>query len=123
MMVANLQKGISFCICVVIIVMFVACGYMNEPPIILSEEEKMLYKPVSLTVSLYDVQNSVYGFTFNTINEPLAPVIQIKKIDDEMWSEYALSSEEYFSYTREDEIFNYYVSKIDIPLELPSNCI
>lgn len=41
--------------------------------------DKTLYKPISVTVSLYDAQNSVYGFTFNTKKEPLRPVLQIQE--------------------------------------------
>ena len=42
-------------------------------------EEKIAYMPTSLTMTLYDVENSVYGFTYNTKNEPLRPVLQIAK--------------------------------------------
>ena len=48
--------------------------------IVLTEEDRPLYKPTSLTVTLYDAQKSVYGFTFNTSNKPINPVIQIKKL-------------------------------------------
>ena len=33
----------------------------------------------SLTVSLYDTENSVYGFTYNTQSKPLRPVIQVSE--------------------------------------------
>lgn len=44
-----------------------------------TEEEKVPYTPSSLTVTMYDVENNIYGFTFNTESEPLYPVIQIEK--------------------------------------------
>lgn len=114
---ARIKKALA---AVVFVIGLCACDNGNEELTALTEEEKMLYKPTSLTVSFYDAQNSVYGFTFNTIRVPLEPVIQIRKVDADTWEEYGLSSEEYFSYTAGDEVFNFYVSKTEIPLE--SNC-
>lgn len=83
----------------------------------LSRDEQTLYQPTSLTVTLYDVQKSVYGFTFNTTNEPLMPVIQIKKADATEWSEYALTSVQASSFKSGDLPITYYVSKTEIALE------
>lgn len=83
----------------------------------LSKDKQALYKPTSLTVTLYDPQKSVYGFTFNTSNEPLMPVLQIKKADATKWSEYALTSVEASSYTSRDVPITYYISKAEIALE------
>ncbi len=42
-----------------------------------SPEEKIPFTPISLTVTLYDAENSVYGFTYHTAEKPLRPVLQI----------------------------------------------
>lgn len=84
--------------------------------IVLTEEDRPLYKPTSLTVTLYDAQKSVYGFTFNTSNKPITPVIQIKKLGADTWSEYSLTCESAMSYDSKDSILSYYISKTQIAL-------
>ena len=83
----------------------------------LSEKEKALYKPTSLTITLYDTLNSIYGFTFNTVNKPMQPLIQIRKVDTEEWSEYPLSSEAMYSFNKDGLTVTYYYSKTEISLE------
>ena len=75
------------------------------------------YKPTSLTVTMYDTQSSVYGFTFNTVCQPLCPVIRIKKQEDNDWLEYPFES--YEASTVDENVQNvpYYISKAQIPLE------
>ncbi|MBQ5910831.1 MAG: metallophosphoesterase family protein [Clostridia bacterium] len=42
-----------------------------------SDEARPFYKPTSLTLTLYDAVNNVYGFNWNTEFKPLEPVVQI----------------------------------------------
>ena len=44
-----------------------------------AKENKEDYRPVSLTVSLYDSANCVYGFSWNTAKTPARPVLEIKQ--------------------------------------------
>ena len=85
--------------------------------ILLTAEEKKLYQPTSLTVTLYDSQELVYGFTYNTTKQPLDPVIQVKKNGEEAWSEYPLSSERSSSYNKDETRLTYYVTKGTVALE------
>ena len=75
-----------------------------------------LYMPRALTVTLYNVQGSVYGFTYNSEKAPMDPVIQIKKQGDDTWTDYTPKTEEYSSYSRDDQTITYYVTKAEIPL-------
>ena len=47
-----------------------------------AKENKEDYRPVSLTVSLYDSANCVYGFSWNTAKTPARPVLEIKQPGD-----------------------------------------
>ena len=99
------------------------CGNIGEetffygnPLGTLTDNEKLAYKPMSLTVTLYDAVNSVYGFTCNTESEPLHSVLQIQEGNEltESLSEYSVSV------TR--EITNagsayYYISKVNVQLK------
>ncbi|MBQ9713953.1 MAG: metallophosphoesterase family protein [Clostridia bacterium] len=86
----------------------------------LTDEEKIAYQPISLTMTLYDVENSVYGFTWNTQNNPLRAVIQYEK--GETLTENAqevgvdTTKESYYNDTDTDKIY-YYVSKAELKLE------
>ena len=90
--------------------------------VILTEEE-LRYKPTSLTLTLYDSQNLVYGFTYNTLEKPIKPVIQIKKSDAKKWNEYALSSEKTLTFDGDWAQLYYYVSKATIKLDVNSTYI
>lgn len=97
-----------------------ACGLAGEetftygePLRTYTDEEKVPYKPTSLTVTLYDLETGTYGFTYNTKNEPLRPVIQVAKgstLTD--YQEYAASVEKT---TASGEVF--YVVKAEVALE------
>lgn len=93
--------------------------YYGSPRQQLTEEEKKGYKPVSLTMSLYDAENSVYGFTYNTQNEPLRPVIQIEKGETLTGSalEFGASYSKWTSYDANDNSFDYYIVKVEVELE------
>lgn len=86
-----------------------------------TEEEKALYRPTSLTVTLYDTAESVYGFTYNTQSSPLLPVIQIAQDSNFVdYVEYSVFVEKATSYAKEgskDIEITYYVSKAEIELE------
>ena len=79
------------------------------------------YKPTSLTLALYDPQESVYGFTFNTNEKPLNTVVQVKKEGTEEWKEYPVSSVSATTYNENDIALNYYISKAEVQLEKNSS--
>jgi len=83
---------------------------------IYSDEEKVAYTPVSLTVTLYDAENGVYGFTYNTESEPLRAVIRIRKPGGK-WVEYPVRTQAASSYKKDDSPLSYYVSKAEIELQ------
>ena len=89
----------------------------------LTEEEQEGYKPVSLTMSIYDPANSVYGFTYNTQKEPLRPVLQIEKGNTltENAQQVGIVYSKWSSYDKneadEDYLIYYYVSKAEVELE------
>lgn len=61
---------------------------------------KLKYKPECLTLSFYDISASSYGFTYNTKNEPMAPVIQVcegKTFKENGFKEYAVTVNKYES--------------------------
>lgn len=84
-----------------------------------TEEERASYMPTSLTVTLYDAENSIYGFTYNTQVEPLRPVIQIEKGNEltENYEEYYAHVESAGSYDKNNELFTYYVVKTEVKLD------
>ena len=101
------------------------CGKMSvetftygEPLKEYTEEEKISYTPVSLTVSLYDAENSIYGFTCNTDCAPRRPVLQLAKGDSLTdYKEYSVSVKEYTTYNKDDSLYTYYVIKTEVPLD------
>lgn len=90
-----------------------SCDSSLDKPLV---EDWQLYMPTSLTVTLYDSENSIYGFTYNSVKPPISPVIQIKKLGDNEWSEFIPVSEEFSSYNRDDTSLKYYISKVEIAL-------
>ncbi len=83
-----------------------------------TEEEKLAYTPTSITVSLYDPENYVYGFTYNTDLAPLRPVIQIAKGNSlSSYEEYSLSIKQASSYDASDNVITYYIVKGEVELE------
>lgn len=103
-----------------------ACGQKGQDTFVFGEplraytnEEKANYMPTSLTVSLYDSASSIYGFTYNTVLQPLRPVIQISENKD--FSEF----EEYPAHTQKQttvtqaingKFIDYYIVKAEIEL-------
>ena len=104
-----------------------ACGEIGEETFVFGEplreysyQEKLDYTPTSLTVSLYDTENSVYGFTYNTLAQPLRPVIQISETTDfSNATEYPAHTEKYSTITKEQggSFTYYYIVKAEIALE------
>jgi len=83
-----------------------------------SSQEKILYTPTSLTVTLYDTENSIYGFTYNTRLKPLRPVIQIAEGNDLTgYKEYYAEVEQASTYRDDDGKYTYYIVKAEIQLE------
>ena len=83
-------------------------------------EEELKYKPSSLTVTFYNSQKSIYGFTFNTTEQPIKPMIQIKKKGAALWNEYVFKSEKMMYFNSDWAMQYYYVSKAEVKLD-PNN--
>ena len=85
----------------------------------LTDTEKEAYKPVSLTMSLYDTENSVYGFTYNTAKEPLRPVIQYEKGNalTDSAQEVSATFSKWSTYDEKDATYPYYVVKAEVEFE------
>ena len=84
-----------------------------------TEEDKKAFTPVSLTITLYDTAESIYGFTYHTTQEPLRPVIQIQKGNSltTEYEEFAATSTLAHSYDANDKVISYYVVKAEVDLE------
>ena len=83
-----------------------------------TQEEKIPYTPTSLTVTLYEPENSIYGFTWNTSSKPLRPVIQIQEgnaLTDDC-QEYVAEVELASSYNTDNTAITYYIVKAEIKL-------
>lgn len=84
------------------------------PQISYTETEKVKYTPVSVTLTLFNVQNNTYGVTYNTQLKPVSPVIQVcegSTFDERTAKEYAISSNDASSYNITGTVYNYFVSK------------
>lgn len=83
-----------------------------------TEEEKVPYTPTALTVTLYEAENSIYGFTWNTLSRPLRPVIQIEEgntLTDDC-QEYVAEIEQASTYDVDDNAITYYIVKAEVKL-------
>ena len=82
-------------------------------------EELEGYTPTSLTMSLYNAQESIYGFTYNTTICPVEPVIQIQEGDKitKDCEEYEVRIESASSYNDSNAVIGYYIVKAEIPLK------
>lgn len=85
----------------------------------LTAEEKLPYTPTSLTLTMYDSQNSIYGFTWNTESRPYAPTLQIEKGDalTTTLQEYEATVTEATSCDANGNSFTYYIAKAEIQLD------
>ena len=108
------------------------CGAVGEeffehgtPLKVYDDLEKIPYTPTSLTLTLFDAQNNIYGFTYNTKSKPLRPVIQIEKGTEftDLREEHPLSVSEETSYDAEGIFFIYYVVKGEVQLDINSTYI
>ena len=79
----------------------------------------MPYTPTSLTVALYEPENLIYGFTWNTSSKPLRPVIQIQEGNEltDDCQEYTAEVEQASSYNADDTAITYYIVKAEIKLD------
>ena len=84
-----------------------------------TDAEKLDYKPTSLTLTLYDVEDRLYGITYNTQKRPLRPVIRVCEGNsmNGSYKEYPAFVSEASSYTDNDEKFTYYIVKAEIHME------
>lgn len=89
--------------------------FVHGSPLVLDENQKALL-PTSLTVTLYDTENYVYGFTYNTSSAPILPVIQIRAEGETEWREYVPSYYEATTLDSHDNTVSYYISKAEITL-------
>ena len=81
--------------------------------------QKELYAPNALTLSLYDAENCIYGFTWNTQTEPARPVVKIKEKDGSEERFVRANFTEAKSYQRKagsDISITYYSCKAEIAL-------
>ena len=98
------------------------CGAMSSEtftygsPISLDENQRA-HLPTSLTVSIFDAQSSVYGFTYNTSQSPITPVIEIKAEGDTEWLEYVPTTYAATTHDENDNTVTYYISKAEITLK------
>lgn len=87
-------------------------------PIVISDEQRKLYRPTSLTISFYDISSQKYGFTYNTDEMPVQPVIQVcegKVFSEKNCKEYVVNATKSTTYnTTETEFF---VCKSEITLK------
>ena len=88
----------------------------------LTDEEKSGCQPTTLTMTLYDAENSVYGFTYHTKERPMRPVIQISKGSSlnnvqEIGVTYTQASSYEIHSSGNDRGITYYVGKAEVELE------
>ena len=79
--------------------------------------EQIAYWSTSLTVTLYDTKNSIYGITFNSYELLDEEIIQFRKVGDDAWTDYVPRVEEATAYDSDKNKFTYYVYKAEITLE------
>ena len=85
-----------------------------------AEEEKSLYAPTNLTMSLYDAANCGYGFTWNTEVTPARPVITVKNVasgeEKTLRAEFTAANSLKLE-TNRDVSMSYYSCKVEVGLE------
>ncbi len=92
----------------------------DSVPTNLTAEEKEDYIPKSITVTLYDVKANSYGITWNSLNKPYEPVVQVcegNKFSTKKAKEYSVAVEKQSTYNTNDTEYVYYISKAVIKLE------
>lgn len=89
--------------------------FSHGSPITLDESQRALL-PTSLTVSIYDSENYVYGFTYNTSAFPKKPVIEIKKEGEKEWCEYVPKTTENVTVDKNGNTVPLFISKAEIAL-------
>ena len=98
-----------------------SCGHISDVTFEHGEtleltEDQRLHLPMSVTVSIFDAQNCIYGFTYNTLSEPIDPVIQFKRSGENTWTEYAPTSYSSTTYDADGSLVTYYISKAEVTL-------
>lgn len=84
--------------------------------------DKSLYTPTSLTMTLYDAANCVYGFTWNTNDYPAMPVVtysESESLKSDATEVMARTEEaKSFAYSSSGDVaITYYVSKAEVKLK------
>lgn len=84
--------------------------------------DKTFYKPTSLTVTLYDAADCVYGFTWNTVEYPAMATVEYcegNTITDSNQKAIAVTEEvsSYALVNNKDEKITYYVTKARVKLK------
>lgn len=98
------------------------CGKAGEEtfvwgsPLTLTEHQRS-HLPSSLTVTLYDVGQYVYGFTYNTEQAPIAPAIEIRRASESEWSRYVPTTYEDVTVDENGNKVPLFVSKAEIALQ------
>jgi predicted MPP superfamily phosphohydrolase len=80
-----------------------------------TEAEKAALAPESVTVTLYDSKELIYGFTCNSAGQPLRPVIELTGGGKTISA--PAKVDKYTSYDNGDKVVTYYVMKFEVKLE------
>ena len=93
--------------------------FYGEPLKEYTQEERNARMPISLCVSLYDSENSIYGFTYNTESKPLRPEIQICEGNSlrSSYKEYYGTVQKETTLTASGTAIEYYIVKAEVKLE------
>lgn len=84
----------------------------------INDSNRLCYKPISATLSMYDTSNSSYGFTWNSEFEPVDPVIQICEGDTFKQSKCTEYKATVLTTTTYNPSITYlYVCKVDVKLK------
>lgn len=109
----NKFRKLFLCLWIVFCIVFSACGKTNDV-------DAELYEPTSLTISIYDSEESIYGFTWNTKKKPINPVLQIQEGDSlSQWrcKEYEATVTKETTYDNVEGIVEFYIVKAEIELK------
>lgn len=87
----------------------------GEPLRTYTDAEKEARRPISLSVTLYDAKELIYGFTYNMSSRPLRPVIELES--DGFAFEVPASVSEATFYDENDSLGTYYIVKAEAALE------
>lgn len=109
----NKFRKLFLCLWVVFCIIFSACGETTNV-------DAELYQPTSLTVSLYDSEESIYGFTWSTKEKPIEPVLQVQEgssFSAKRCKEYEVTVAQATTYDDIEGTVEFYVIKAEVELD------